>query len=144
MKASVQEANPYDHAIVAMGILAFIFSLFSYYKYTASNELISVSATTSAWHGFFGWFAALVALVASLVLAAGTYGQVRMPFPHRLGVFVAYVVAAVCVILALFVVPGESVSGIGYDKGHGWAYWVSLIVILVGAGLAFMRKDATD
>ena len=38
MKAAVQEANPYDHAIVAMGILAFIFSLFSYYKYTASNE----------------------------------------------------------------------------------------------------------
>jgi hypothetical protein len=144
MKASVQAANPYDLGIIAAGILAFIFSLFSYYTYSASGGGFTVSASASAWHGFFGWFAALVALAASAVLAAALFARVRMPFPVRLAVLGAYAVAALCVILALFVVPGGSVSGVGWDSGHGVSYWISLIVILVGTALAFMRKDAVD
>jgi hypothetical protein len=144
MKASMQAANPYDLGIIAAGVVAFIFSLFSYYKYSASGGGFTVSATQSAWHGFFGWFAALVALAASIALAAALFAKIALPFPLRLTVLGAYGVAALCVILALFVVPGPSVSGTGYDKGHGFSYWISLIVILAGAVLAFLRKDAAD
>ena len=142
MKAAVTGANPYDLGLIAAGVLAFIFSLFSYYKYTASAGGFSVSATWSAWHGFFGWFAAIVALAASAALAAALFAKVKMPFPLRLSVLVAYAVSAVCVILALFVIPGGSATGL--DKGHGIGYWISQIVILGGTALAFLRKDATD
>jgi hypothetical protein len=142
MKSAVQGADPYDLGIIAAGVLAFIFSLFSYYKYSFSFSGLSTSGTFSAWHGFFGWFAAVVALAASLALAAALFGKVSLPFPLRLSVLGAYGLAGVCVILALFVVPGGDVSGTGIDKGHGFSYWISLIVILAGLGLSFMRKDA--
>src|SRR6478609_2595608 len=99
MKSAVQTANPYDLGIIAVGILAFIFSLFSYYKYSASAGGISVSATVSAWHGFFGWFAAILALAASILLAVALFTKVVMPFSVRLAVLVGYAVALVCVIL---------------------------------------------
>lgn len=144
MKAQLQSTNPYDLGIIAAGVLAFIFSLFSYYKYSASGGGFSVSATVSAWHGFFGWFAAIVALAASVLLAANLFAKVHLPFPLRLSVLAAYAVAAVCVILALFVVPGGDLSGTGIDKGHGISYWISLIIIVGGAVLAFLRKDAAE
>ena len=70
MKSAALEAHRMDLGIIAIGVLAFIFSLFSYYKYSVSFAGISSSGTVSAWHGFFGWFAAVVALAASGVLAA--------------------------------------------------------------------------
>jgi hypothetical protein len=144
MKAQLQSTNQYDLGIIAAGVLAFIFSLFSYYKYSASAGGFSASATWSAWHGFFGWFAAIVALAASVVLALALFAKISLPFPLRLTVLAAYVVSAICVILALFVIPGGDYSGPGFDKGHGFAYWISLIVILAGTALAFMRKDAAE
>jgi hypothetical protein len=142
MKAAVTGANPYDLGIIGAGVLAFIFSLFSYYKASASGGGFSVSTSESAWHGFFGWFAALVALVASALLAAAILGVKLLDAKMlRLVLLVAYGVAAVCVILALFVIPGK-VDVPGVDYGHGIGYWVSLIVILAGLGLSFLRKDA--
>ncbi len=143
MRSAVQGTNPYDLGIIAAGILAFIFSLFSYYKVTYSAGGFGASGSESAWHGFFGWFAALLALAASAALAARLFARVTLPFPLRLAVLVAYAVAAVCVILALFIIPGK-VSAPGIDWGHGIGYWISLIVILAGTVLAFLRKDATD
>jgi hypothetical protein len=143
MKSAVQQAHAYDISIVAAGVLAFIFSLFSYYTVSVSVAGIGASTSESAWHGFFGWFAALVALASSAVLAAAVFGRVAMPFPVRLTVLVGYIVAAVCVIIALFVIPGK-VDAPGVDYGHGIGYWISLIVIIAGAVLAYLRKDATD
>lgn len=144
MKAAVTGADPQDLGIIAIGVLAFIFSLFGYYKVSVHFAGISQSATFSAWHGFFGWFAALVALAASATLAAALFGKIALPFPVRLAVLVGYGVSALCVLLALLVVPGGDVSGTGIDKGHGFAYWISLIIILVGLGLSYLRKDATE
>src|SRR5579875_4016049 len=53
--------NPLDWGILGCGVLAFIFSFVSYYTYGPFSE--------SAWHGFFGWFATLVALAGSVVIA---------------------------------------------------------------------------
>jgi hypothetical protein len=151
MKSAVQGANPYDLGIIAAGVLAFIFSLFAYYTISVNvSGLGAGSDSASAWHGFFGWFAALLAVAASAVLAATLFAKVKLPFPVRLSVLIAYGVALLCVILALFIIPGKvDCNGISqcedaYDYGHGVGYWISLIVILVGTVLAFLRKDAEE
>ena len=152
MKVAVQEANPYDHAIVAMGILAFIFSLFSYYKYTASNELISISGTVSAWHGFFGWFAALVALATAVVVALPLFQvNVSLPVSTAQAALVGFGVALVCTLLALFIFPGgascSDVNGLGItihcDTGRGFGYWLMLLAVVAGTVLAFLRGRDT-
>ena len=40
----------------------------------------------------------------------------------------------------------QSIGGITIDinPGHGITYWLSLLVILGGTALAFIRKDAKD
>lgn len=146
VKAAVRSANPLDLGIVGAGVLAFLFSLFSYY--TASVGLGSTSG--SAWHGFFGWFAALVALAVAALLALHLMG-IR-PLDAALTRTVAlggFALATLCVLLALFIVPNViNCGGISIcdavNKGHGIGYWLSLIVILAGLALAFLRKDARD
>ena len=140
--------NPLDWGIIAAGVLAMLFSFFGYYKYSVKIEgLGSSSGTVSAWHGFFGWFGALVAFAAALVLAADLIAKVKLPFPTRLVVLGGFALALLCAILAIFVIPGNTgnVAGIGFhiDKGHGFAFWVSLIVLLAGTGLAFVRFNAS-
>jgi hypothetical protein len=60
-----KSVNPLDWGLLAAGPLAFIFSLFSWYTYS----LGPYDASLNAWHGFFGWFAVLLALVGSAALA---------------------------------------------------------------------------
>ena len=120
------------------GILAFLFSLFDYYKYSVAG----ISATASAWHGFFGWFAALLALAGAAAVAVHIFArQMSLPVPIRTLCVALFAVATVCVLLALAVVPGASLTGL--NKGHGFAYWVSLIVIIAGLVLSFLRLKAT-
>ena len=66
---------------------------------------MSTWAASNAWHGFFGWFAMLLALVGSAVVALELFKpEVKLPFPNRLVGLGAYALATLCVILALFVV----------------------------------------
>jgi hypothetical protein len=133
--------NPLDWGIVGAGVLAFIFSLFDYYTVSAAGF---GSDSESAWHGFFGWFAALLALVGAAVVAATLFApQVKMPAPARLIGLGAFALATLCVILALFVYPGNVPDLKGLDRGHGFGYWASLIVILAGLVLSLMRFQAT-
>lgn len=133
--------NPLDWAILACGVLAFIFSTFDYY--TASVAGIG-SASESAWHGFFGWFAALLALIAAAVIAIELFASnVRMPVAPRLAALGLFAVATLCVILALFIFPGNLPDVRGLDRGHGAGYWLSLIVIIVGLVLSVMRAQQT-
>lgn len=144
--------NPLDWGIIGAGVLTFIFSLFSYYKYSVKVDLggvkaASSSGTVSAWHGFFGWFAALVALAAAAVLAAHLIAKITLPFPVRLAVLGGFALALLCTLLALFVVPGNTGAagafGIKVDKGHGFSYWLSLLLLLGGTGLSFVRFTQT-
>ena len=63
--------NPLDWAILAVGLLAFIFSFISYYvgRLSTSGSCFGFSGgstgSESAWHGFFGWFAVLCAPLAA-------------------------------------------------------------------------------
>jgi hypothetical protein len=133
--------NPLDWGILAAGFLAFIFSFVSYYSYKISIAgFTSGTGHWNAWHGFFGWFAMLCALVGSAVVAVSLFApQVKLPMPARLLGLGAYALATLSVILALFIVPSPGFSGSGLDKGHAFGYWISLIVILAGLVLSLMR-----
>ena len=132
------EVSPYDWGILAAGFLAFIFSLFSYY--TAS--FAGISASESAWHGFFGWFAALVALLSAGLLAVHLFAPTaKLPVPVRLTVLIGFAVAALCVILA-GLIDAESLPS-QISSGRGAGYYLSLIVILAGGVVSFLRLRET-
>jgi hypothetical protein len=144
-----REASPLDLGIIAAGIVAFIFSLFKFYKYTVSIAGVGrASETVSAWHGFFGWFGALVALLSALLLAAELIAKIRFPFPTRLVVLGGFALALICELLALLIVPGDTgglngAFGVRIDKGHSFGYWITLIAVVVGTALAYKRFDET-
>ena len=129
-------------------MVAFIFSLFAFYTYSVSISIAGLSGTSrsvswSAWHGFFGWFGVLLALVAAMLLAAQLIAKVTLPFPVRTVVLALFALATLCLLLALFVVPGNTggsgLFGVHVNKGHGFGYWVTLIAVLAGTGLAVKR-----
>ena len=104
----------------------------------------------SAWHGFFGWFAALVAVLAAILLAYTCFGP-KMAIPIRLVVFGGFALALLSVILAFFIHPGTGQGGTRSGQiggctltfeahiGHGFGYWASLIVIAIGAAVAYLQ-----
>lgn len=133
-----KSVNPLDWGILGAGALAFIFSFVSYYTFSSGGY----SVDESAWHGFFGWFAMLLAVIGSAAVALELFmPHVRLPLPNRLIALAAYALAVICVLLALLVVPDY--LGYGVEEGHGVGYWISLIVIIAGAVLTFMRFQQT-
>ena len=118
----------------------------------ASVDRVCNGLTVSAWHGFFGWFAVILAVIAAVVLLVALFApQTSMPIPPRLAAAGLWVLAFICALIALFVIPsaqnGATVPGVSYDKivdeGHGFSYWVVLIVLLVGAALSLLRFQQT-
>jgi len=142
-----------DWGIIAAGIFALIFSTFDYYTGTAKAEGHSISSSINAWHGFFGWFATLVALAASLVLAVHILApNVTLPIPVRLTVLSGYALSLLCMIIAGFVTPGASSAAdlsqaagvkVTVDYGRGVGFYLSLIVILAGGVLSYLRLRET-
>ncbi len=150
MKAAIQGAHKYDLGIVIAGVLIFLISLFpGYYTVEVSGGLgFSGSDSVSAWHGFFGWFGALLALAAAVLVALPLF-NVRLQFPIRTAVLALFGAATLCLLIAFFVIPGGDCQGIqacedAIDFGHGFSYWLSLLLVLGGLALSFMRKDAND
>ena len=150
-KSTVQGGHPYDLGIIGAGILAFLLSFFPYYTVSTSGPLLGgLSDSGSAWHGFFGWFAVLLALAASALLALRMFGvHVLDASMTRLAVLGGYGVALLCVIISFFVTPGGGCQGVKacedvVDFGRGFGFWAILIIIVGGTVLSFMRKDATD
>src|SRR4051794_13957236 len=134
--------NNLDWGILGIGALVFIFSFVDYYTFSESG----FSVSENAWHGFFGWFAMLCAVAGSVIVGLELFmPQVKLPFPNRLIALGLYALATLCVILALFVIPsylGVSVPD-SVDTGHGFGYWISLILILGGTVLSLMRLQQT-
>jgi len=133
--------NTLDWAILGLGFLTFIFSFFDYY--TASVG--PYSASESAWHGFFGWFAMLLAVAGSVSIGMELFmPQMKMPWPNRVVGLALYVLATVCMILAGFITPGVSGSIPGVSFGRGVGFYGSLIFILAGVVVSFMRAQQTN
>lgn len=142
---NISAVSPFDWAIMAVGFLTFIFSFFSYYTVSFKGAGFGgISAHESAWHGFFGWFAAFVALLSAGLIAMELVApQIKLPFPVRLISLGGFVLALICVLLALVVFPGDVPSGLGLHTGRGFGYWIDLILIVVGVGLSVVQLKAT-
>ncbi len=146
VKDAIRGANVFDLGIIGGGILVFLFSFLPYYTVHISMMGQSVGDSATAWHGFFGWFGALLALAGAAAVALPLVG-VKLPVPARMTSMWLFVAAFVCVLLAGFVWPGAGdAKAIGVDigdmTGHGIGYWLSLIVVVVAAALSVLRKDA--
>jgi len=136
-----------DLALIGIGVLLFILSFLAYYKYVVTVDLGPLggegsSINISAWHGFFGWFAVVLALFGIALIVLPLLG-IALPARVPTVTYGLFVAAFVSVLLALFVIPGDT-SGVGLlgmkvDKGHGVAYWLSFVVALVGAVLGGAR-----
>ncbi|MGH3504620.1 MAG: hypothetical protein ACRDQA_27535 [Nocardioidaceae bacterium] len=137
--------HPLDLTVMAAGLLAFIGSLLPYYTVSIDQMGVSLSDSATAWHGFFGWVAAVLALAGGIAVALAAFG-IGAAARARMSSLIAFGVALICVIIAGFTWPasGNVPSGIdiGELTGHGFGYWLSLIVIIVGVGAAAVRKTS--
>jgi hypothetical protein len=133
-------------------VLTFIFSFFSWYTYDekgCGRFGGCLSATDTAWGGFLTLLAVLLVMVATAMVALELFmPHVKLPVPNRLIGLGCYALAALLTILAIFVIPGLSYAGVdvpssAYDSGHGFGFWVGLVLILAGAVLSFMRFQQT-
>lgn len=119
----------------------------------SSIDALCNGETGSAWHGFFGWFAVILAVIGAVVLLFALIApQVKFPVPARLVSAGLFVLAFIFALIALFVVPSPdsaTVPGVNIDMdkivnvGHGFSYWVVLIVLLIGAALSLLRFRQT-
>ena len=137
--AALQSANRLDLGIIGAGVIAFLASLMPYYTVNFKAFGVSSGGSVNAWHGFFGWFGALLALAAAVVLVLHLMGQ-ALPVPVRTTVLGLMGAGLLCTILALFIFPGGNVSGMGIDTGHGFGYWLALLATIAGTVLAGMRR----
>jgi hypothetical protein len=142
-----QAVNPLDWGIIAAGVVALIFSTFGFYTYKVSFSGFSQSDSVSGWHGGLAPIAVLLALAAAALLAVEVLGVARLTFPVRLVVLAAFALASLLLLLALFVVPGNTggagALGISVNKGHGIGYWITLLAVLAGTALAAKRFTDT-
>jgi hypothetical protein len=144
---SLQGADPMDLGIVAAGVVAFFASMMPFYTASVSGGGFDISAHISAWHGFFGWFAALVALAGGVIVALGLF-DVSLPVAVHQAAVVAFGVALLCLALALFITPGGGCNGAGglgidCDTGRGFGYWLALLAVLAGLGMSLARARTT-
>jgi hypothetical protein len=139
-RAAFQGAHKFDLGIMAAGVIAFLAGFMPFYKLSVNVAGFGGSGSWSAWHGFFGWFAVLVALGGAVVVALSLLNVVRLPAPTHQVAAAAFGLALVCLILALFVNPLPSCDGVpGCSTGHGFGYWLALLVVLGGTVLSVMR-----
>jgi hypothetical protein len=134
-------ATAQDWAYLCIGVLAFIFSFVSYYRYTVPNDP-SFSGEATAWHGFFGWFAVVLALSGSAFAARQLFStRATAGVGTARAMLVLYGIAVGCVVLSLLFVPADpsNTYGLSPDRGHGTGYWVSLVLLLAGLALSFGR-----
>jgi hypothetical protein len=145
-RSTLEGAHKYDLGIIAAGVIAFLAGFMPFYTASASFAGHGVSASASAYHGFFGWFAVWVALAGAVVVALALFNIVRgLPMPLHQIAAAAFGLALLCLILALFITPGgdacngASGFGVSCNTGHGFGYWLALLAVLAGLALSVMR-----
>ena len=147
-KAAFQNAHKFDLGIVAAGVVAWLAGFMPFYTASVSAGIVSASTSGSAYHGFFGWFAVWVALAGAAAVVVALVG-VTLPAQVHLIAAGAFALSLLCLIIALFVFPGggcghaSGLGGLHCDTGHGFGYWLAVLAVLAGLGLAVMRMRET-
>jgi len=118
--------NAVDLVLAVAGVVALIASFLPYYA--ATHGYITEKA--SAWHGFFGWFAALVMVFAGVVALLPRFRPaMRGSETTRMGVLGLGVVAVLCVILSMVIDPVG--GGDTWTVVPAFGSYVALICALV-------------
>ncbi len=163
--------NPLDLAVILGGVVALIFSFFQYYtveltqrfqtqlcdndRIPASAKAICSGDSASAWHGFFGWFGAVLLLIAAALASVQVFAPntVSPQAPTRLITLVLCGAGLISTFAALFVIPhgdaGDALQGSHltlddvFDFGHGFSYWLILVVAAAMTAIAALRLGQT-
>jgi hypothetical protein len=163
--------NPLDLALIAGGVIALIFSFFQYYTAEFTDRIknqvcdrtdipssVRVGCdgdSASAWHGFFGWFGVVLLLVAAVLATVQVFAPQTLSAraPTRLITLVLCGAGLLSTFVALFVIPhgdaGDSLQGSGLtlddviDFGHGFSYWLILVVAAAMTAIAALRLMQT-
>jgi len=148
----VQTLSPAGWTQLAAGPIAFLASVLPFYTVSVSMMGFSSSGSASAWHGFFGWAAVVLALAGSAALAGELFApQVKLPVPAALASVGAFGLGLLFTLIAWFVTPGgSSVSLPGevedmVDFGRGFGFYLLLVAAAAGLATAVMRlRSQTD
>jgi len=141
----ISKVAPFDLGIIGAGVLAFLLSFFSWYTVSFSGIYgglggFGADYSGSAWNGFFGWFAVLLAVAGAAVVAVSIFmPTLKLPVPIRLVALGAFAVSVLSMLLALVVFPEDVPDVSGIDTGRGWAYWVAFLVIIAGLVLSVLQ-----
>jgi hypothetical protein len=139
---------PFDLAILATGVLAFIFSFFPYYGIHVSGSVEGIdiaggSTSYTAWHSY-STVGLLLILAGSIVAAVAILA--RSSFPET-PVGPRWIAAGLCALgallylIRLFTLPHHHVSfgaGSSASEGVKWGGYLLLIVVLANAAAAVL------
>ena len=138
-RVEIRRPQPLDLVVVAAGALAVAFSFVSYYTVTIQT----VSSRTSAWHGFWGWFGAVLAAVAAALVTLAWCAPALSSRRAAGAVLVLFLAATVSTLLALFQDGFDTARPRAYamyvHSGHGYGYWISLASVILGATASLVR-----
>jgi len=145
---SAPVVDPNDWALMAISLVVFIFSFFEFYTYDPKGGGCC-GVTNSAWHGFLGWAAVLLILIAGIGVAAAVFAPRPMSrIPVRLIAVILAVFALLFLFIAIFVIPdgeyeGATISSDATDSGHGFSFWIVMVLAVVFLALCVVRYHRT-
>ena len=142
-----QALSPAGWTQLAAGPVAFLASLMPFYTVSVSMIGLSSSGSVSAWHGFFGWAAAVLALAGSAALAVELFApQVKLPLPAVLASVGGFGLGLLFTLIAWFVTPGADSSVVlpgevenMIDFGRGFGFYLLLVAVAAGLATAVFR-----
>ena len=133
---------------MGISLVVFIFSFFEFYTYDPKGGGCC-GVANSAWHGFLGWAAVLLILIAGIGVAAAVFAPRPMSrIPVRLISVILAVFALLFLFIAIFVIPdgeyeGLTISSDATDSGHGFSFWIVLALTVVFLALCVVRYHRT-
>ena len=149
--ALVKAINAWDWVLMALGVAALIFSCFDFYHFTSNY---AGSKGFSAWHdiaggGFFGWFGVVLPVMATVVLALSIFEpDTGFPLAPRLIALYGWGAGVICELLAFVLHPkfydDTFTGGAHRQLGHGFAFYVLVVLTFAGTVVALMRAQQTQ
>jgi hypothetical protein len=135
-----KSVNQFDWALMGIGAILFIFSFFDYYSFSYGP----FSASYSAWHTAGGtwlaWFAMIIGVAAAGVVALAIFmPDLKLPMSNRALGVVLFGASTVLYVIAIF-----AHDDFGPNGGHGFSFWLSLILVAAGTVLSLQRAQQTN